>query len=177
MGRKPPPEEDQRAFAEAVRGARPLDRRGGRAVPAAGDRPVPPAPSAGNVDDGRVRGLTTIERFGERYALLAAGADRRLLRELAQARPDESLDLHGLDSAAARRALRELVEGAHQRGARRLLIIHGRGHRSGPAGPVLRDCMLDTLAAPPLCARLLAVVNAPPALGGPGAALLLLRKA
>jgi DNA-nicking Smr family endonuclease len=181
MARGPgrPDPEEQRAFAEAMRGARPLDRRSGRAVvvdpppqpgAAASNAPARPDPAHG---DAR---LETIERWGERYALLAAGADRRILRELAGAQPQDRLDLHGLDSARARRALRAFVESAHQRGARRLLVIHGRGHRSGPAGPILRDCFLDALAEAPLAARVLAVVSAPPALGGPGAALLLLRR-
>jgi DNA-nicking Smr family endonuclease len=55
-------------------------------------------------------------------------------------------------------------------------VIHGRGLHSGAAGPALRDCVLDALAAGPLACRLLAAVTAPPALGGPGAALLLLRR-
>jgi DNA-nicking Smr family endonuclease len=57
-----------------------------------------------------------------------------------------------------------------------VLVIHGRGHRSGPQGPVLRERLIEALLAPPLASALLAAVTAPPALGGPGAALLLLRR-
>jgi DNA-nicking Smr family endonuclease len=109
-----------------------------------------------------------LDRWGEQYTLLAPGTDRRMDRDLraGDQPPDASLDLHGLDSARARQALRGFVEAAHQRGCRRLLVIHGRGHRSGPAGPVLRECMLEALASPPLGPRVLAVVDASPALGG-----------
>jgi DNA-nicking Smr family endonuclease len=179
MGRAPrrPDLDDERAFAEAVRGARPLDRRTGRAVAAAPTAGVSPA-TARSIPTPGAAGprLDIVERWGERYALLATGADRRLLRELAEAQPQQSLDLHGLDGPRALRTLRAFVEKAHQQGARRLLVIHGRGHGSGPAGPVLRDCIIDALAGPPLAARVLAVTTAPPALGGPGAALILLRR-
>jgi DNA-nicking Smr family endonuclease len=179
MGRAPrrPDLDDERAFAEAVRGVRPLDRRTGRVVAAEPRASIPPAtaraiPTAGAAGPR----LDVVERWGERYALLATGADRRLLRELADAQPQQCLDLHGLDVTRARRNLRGFVEKAQQQGARRLLVVHGRGHGSGPAGPVLRDCVVDALAASPLAARVLAVITAPPALGGPGAALILLRR-
>jgi DNA-nicking Smr family endonuclease len=179
MGRAPrrPDLDDERAFAEAVRGARPLDRRTGRALatePQAGICP----PAARSIPTAGAAGprLDVVERWGERYALLATGADRRLLRELSEAQPQQCLDLHGLDGTRALRTLRVFIERAQQQGARRLLVIHGRGHGSGPAGPVLRDCIIDALAGPPLAARVLVVITAPPALGGPGAALILLRR-
>jgi DNA-nicking Smr family endonuclease len=183
MGRAPrrPDLDDERAFAQAVRGARPLDRRTGRAV--AADTPSDGAPLSPSRDARSIattgdagQRLEIVERWGERYALLASGADRRLLRELAGAEPQRSLDLHGLDAARASRTLRAFVGTAHQQGARRILVIHGRGHGSGPAGPVLRDLVIDALAGPPLAALVLAVANAPAALGGPGAALILLRR-
>src|SRR5882757_11211893 len=102
MGKAPrrPDPDDERAFAEAVRGARPLDRRTGRVVTAepslAAARPPPgrdradgSSPTAGEPGPQ----LDIVERWGERYALLATGADRRILRELAQTSPQQSLDL------------------------------------------------------------------------------------
>jgi DNA-nicking Smr family endonuclease len=172
-GRPPADPDEQRLFAEAMRGVRPLDRRTGPTVIADPAAPpaVPPSRPA------TVAPLETIELLGERYALLAPGTDRRLLRELARPSPppDATVDLHGMDAARARRALRAFVTSAQAQGCRRLLVIHGRGHRSGPAGPVLRDCVLDELAGA-LAASVLAVVTAPPPLGGPGAALVLLRR-
>jgi DNA-nicking Smr family endonuclease len=171
-----PPHRDDEAFAEAVRDARPLDRRTGRTIPVVPlelARPTPPEPRPATGAQ-----LELTERWGEHYTLLPPGGDRALVRALRAGEhpPEASLDLHGLDSDRARRAVRAFIEAAHQRGQRRLLLVHGRGHRSGPAGPVLRDCLLELLAAAPLGPRILAVVDAPRALGGPGAALVFLRR-
>jgi DNA-nicking Smr family endonuclease len=180
MGRgshRPPQWDDEAAFTEAVRGARPLDRRTGRTMPVVPlelARPAPPEPRPAAT----VAPLELTERWGEHYTLLPPGGDRALVRALraGEHRPEASLDLHGLDRERARRAARAFIEAAHQRGQRRLLLVHGRGQRSGAAGPVLRDCLLELLAAAPLGPRILAVVDAPPAMGGPGAALVLLRR-
>jgi DNA-nicking Smr family endonuclease len=184
--RKDAPAVDQAAFEEAVRGAKPLDRRTGRMVALeAGAKPLdrrtgrllPLEAGGGAAPDGEPA-LEPLERWGERYQFLAPGTDRRVARDLQrdESPPEATLDLHGMDAEAARRALRAFVDGAGLAGRRRLLVVHGRGHRSGPKGPVLRDCVLDLLASPPLAPRVLAVVNAPPPLGGLGAAVVLLRR-
>jgi DNA-nicking Smr family endonuclease len=175
-GRPPADPDEESLFADAMRGVRPLDRRSGPIVIPEPDAPPGAPPSRPSPPSAAAR-LETIELWGERYALLAPGIDRRLLRELARPLPppDATVDLHGMNAARARRALRAFVSSAQSQGCRRLLVIHGRGHRSGPAGPVLRDCVLDELAGA-LAASVLAVVTAPPALGGPGAALILLRR-
>lgn len=49
------------------------------------------------------------------------------------------LDLHGLRSEAARLALIEFLHSAHNRRLRCVRIIHGKGYRSGPRGPVLKQ--------------------------------------
>ncbi|MBN2188764.1 MAG: Smr/MutS family protein [Chitinispirillaceae bacterium] len=57
-----------------------------------------------------------------------------------------TLDLHGLTSDEASRRLRQAVESCGGRGIKELLIIHGRGLHSGPAGrPVLRDLVGEML--------------------------------
>jgi DNA-nicking Smr family endonuclease len=163
-------DDDERAFAEAMRGVRRLERPPPPA-PAGAPRPPPgrkpPSPTAT---------LKTVEDWGERRALLAADADRRLLAELRGSSPEASLDLHGLDAARASRALRAFVDDAHRKGQRRLLVIHGRGRGSGPAGPVLGACVKETLASPAVAGKVLVAVSAPPALGGGGAMLVLLRR-
>jgi DNA-nicking Smr family endonuclease len=124
--------------------------------------------------------LRAIEPLGEgdRYAYLASGESTDRLRELraGRARPEAVLDLHGQTAAAAPAALARFVASARQRGQRRLLVIHGRGHGSGPTGPVLRQLVVEQLVQGALAAELLAVASAPPALGGAGAALILLRR-
>jgi DNA-nicking Smr family endonuclease len=180
-GQTPHQDDDRRAFEQAVEGARPLaaDRRRTRPelapprTPSArttGARPTATAPVP----------LRAIEPLGqgERYAYLASGESTERLRELrsGRARPEAELDLHGQTAAAAASALVRFVASARQRGQRLLLVIHGRGHGSGPTGPVLRQQVVEQLAQGALAADVLAVASAPPALGGAGAALVLLRK-
>jgi DNA-nicking Smr family endonuclease len=163
-------DEERRLFEKAMEDVRPLGRRTGRAVPVAGG----PPPAARSPAKPAPR-LETVERWGENYALLAPGADRKLIRELRQRKSaDAELDLHGFRREEARAALLELVASARQAGQRTVLVIHGRGHRSGAEGPVLRDLVIETLA--PLVTQILAVITAPSALGGAGAALVLLRR-
>jgi len=87
----------------------------------------------------------------------ASGFDRRRLRVLrrGEIEPDLELDLHGMTSAAARRALGSALRDAIATGARCLLVVHGRGTRS-ESGPVLRDAMPGWLAEEPHGASILA---------------------
>jgi DNA-nicking Smr family endonuclease len=167
------PDDDERAFAEAMRGVRPLERP---PPPAPANAPPPRPPALGSRPPTPPATLETVEDWGERRALLAAGADRRLLAELRGSSPEAILDLHGLDAEGASRALRAFVDEAHRNGHRRLLVIHGRGRRSGPAGPVLGACVKETLASPALAGKVLVAASAPPGLGGGGAMLVLLRR-
>jgi DNA-nicking Smr family endonuclease len=180
MTRKAAPDggEDERSlFEREMEGVRPLDRRTGRIAVLAPE--PPPAlrrserPRAEPVDR-----LAVIERWGERLALLAPGVDRRKLRELgAGLQPPEAvLDLHGMTAAQAVSAFVAFIARTRGEGRRRVLVVHGRGHRSGPEGPVLRERLIEALLAQPLASAVLAAVTAPPALGGPGAAVLLLRR-
>jgi DNA-nicking Smr family endonuclease len=140
------------------------------------DRP----PVVSEVDDsaGSSPALTALDRAGERFAFVADGIDRATLRGLEDGSraPEVSLDLHGLKAPQAEARLNAFVRGAHQGGRRVLHIIHGRGLGSRQAGPVLRTLVINTLTRPPLAALILAIVSAPPGLGGPGAALILMRR-
>ena len=122
--------------------------------------------------------LRRLERAGDGFAYAAAGVDRRILRELERAeRPPEAiLDLHGRKSREAEASLEAFVRGALSGGRRIVLIIHGRGLGSGEGGPVLRQMVHDRLTQGSLSRAVLAVVAAPPRLGGSGAALVLLRR-
>lgn len=118
-----------------------------------------------------------LERVGTRVRGLAEGVDRRHLRRLerGQVAVDAELDLHGLDRREARESVREGLREAFEEGFRCVQVIHGRGLRS-EGGAVLREALPDWLAAPPLAALVLAFATAPPALGGEGATLVLLRR-
>jgi DNA-nicking Smr family endonuclease len=75
----------------------------------------------------------------------------------------DELDLHGLNRVEAAHAVADFLDQAN--GMRCVLIIHGKG-------TVLREGLR---AALPARAEVLAFVEAPPAQGGAGATLVLLK--
>lgn len=83
------------------------------------------------------------------------------------------VDLHGLRRDAARAALREFLAEAVLRRWRCVRVVHGKGLRSGPDGPVLRHLVdhwlrrVDDVAA---------FASARPAHGGTGATYVLLAR-
>jgi len=58
---------------------------------------------------------------------------------------DATLDLHGSTAEAARRRLQEFVADARAHGLCIVRIVHGKGLRSGAAGPVLESVVARTL--------------------------------
>jgi len=75
------------------------------------------------------------------------------------------------------RQVERFVAEAVGSGVRCVCVITGRGLRSGPEGPVLRDQVVRVLTQTALADSVLAVTSAPPGLGSTGALLVLLRKA
>jgi DNA-nicking Smr family endonuclease len=90
-----------------------------------------------------------------------AGFDRRRLRALRRGEidPDLEVDLHGLRSAEARRAVRAALAEAIATGARCVSIVHGRGTRS-ESGAVLRAALPEWLAEEPHAGAILAFAAA-----------------
>lgn len=86
-------------------------------------------------------------------------------------RVDGTLDLHGLREVEVEDRLARWVREQHRKGARRLLIIHGKGLRSPHGVAVLRDCVRLTLSASIATPLVHAFASAPPSLGGTGATL------
>ena len=182
--------DDRQAFEAAVAGAKPVDRRRARLVlppprrdPAApAGRRAREAARGGRDSDGDQAGSPVGDRVirtvGEETTIAASGIDRRVLRELRAhgARPELTLDLHGLRREAALRSLELFLARARASGKRRVLIIHGRGLGSGGPGPVLRQAVLESLASGACAPLVLAAASAAPRLGGPGATMVLLRK-
>jgi DNA-nicking Smr family endonuclease len=169
-------DDDDEAFAEAVRGARPLAQRDARVT-------APPA-----TPEPRRKRLATpalspasfiVEQTGDTIAGRAPDVSLKVMRELrGGAHPVEArLDVHGRHRADALRALKSFVAGTHARGARGLLVIHGRGHGSDAGGPVLRPAIWDWLAsAAAERSGVMAYVSARPRDGGAGATMILLRR-
>jgi DNA-nicking Smr family endonuclease len=68
---------------------------------------------------------------------------RRVMRDLRRGKfaVQEELDLHGLTRQEARDALQGFIEHCIRRRLRCVRIVHGKGRRSGPAGPVLKQAV------------------------------------
>ncbi|HSZ81247.1 MAG TPA: Smr/MutS family protein [Polyangia bacterium] len=182
-------DDDASAFAEAMRGAKPLAAQvGARArVPAR-----PPTPSTGRARGGDVptRILASDDAFeasatfaiatvGDAIEGRAKGVDVKLLRRLkaGELRVEARLDLHGRKRDDARGALERFVADARAQGRRCVLVVHGRGAHSADDTPVLKPMVWRWLAASSLAASaVLAFASARPAQGGAGATLVLVRQ-
>lgn len=105
---------------------------------------------------------------------MRSGLSRMALRKLRRGTwpTQDQLDLHGLNSDAARKLLQEFLHDATQRNYRCVLVIHGKGLNSRGGEAVLRKLARHWLAQHP---SVLGFCNAPPADGGSGAVLVLLK--
>ncbi|HEY7373272.1 MAG TPA: Smr/MutS family protein [Polyangia bacterium] len=173
-GGRPSDDDDDHAFAEAMRGARPLARGHERVTGAS-------AAAAPRRTRAAVAALSpfVVEQDGDAIAGRARDVALKLLHELRCGTHaiEARLDLHGRGRQRALRDLERFVAGASTRGARCLLVIHGRGHGSDAGGPVLRPAIWEWLASG-AAARggVMAFVSARPADGGGGATLVFLRR-
>ena len=86
-------------------------------------------------------------------------------------RIEAELDLHGCNGREAQAELVAFLAAATARGLRCVRIIHGKGMRSGPRGPVLKQTVNTLLRR---AERVLAFTSARPRDGGTGATLALL---
>jgi DNA-nicking Smr family endonuclease len=166
-------DDDDRAFEEAMRGARPLERAPTRVVAspfgqARRKASAAPAPSP-----------FIVEQTADAIAGRARDVAAKLLRELRGGAHaiDARLDLHGRERAEALREIERFVASSAARGARALLVIHGRGRGSDAGGPILRPAVWEWLAgAAAERAGVMAFTSARPRDGGDGATLVLLRR-
>ena len=83
------------------------------------------------------------------------------------------MDLHGLTAAAATAALDDFIAEARRRRLSCVRIVHGKGRRSGPAGPILKDVVRRRLAE---SEAVLAFAAADARHGGSGAVHVLLER-
>ena len=82
------------------------------------------------------------------------------------------IDLHGLNASEAHAALAAFVSEAAARGRRCVRVVHGKGLRSGPGGPVIKRRIGRWLRRRD---EVLAYASARPVDGGTGAVYVLLR--
>jgi DNA-nicking Smr family endonuclease len=105
---------------------------------------------------------------------LSNGLNRMTLRRLRRGDwlPQDSLDLHGLSSDAARRLLVEFLHHATRQGLRCVNVIHGKGWRSEGREGILKILTRHWLVQHP---KVLAFCEPPQNAGGGGAVLVLLK--
>ncbi len=159
----------------------------------AGVRPLPQAPRRARARP-RPRSLAGFTRAGSQEllreshataadpAVLDAGDElsfrrtyvrEEVMRKLqrGQIAVEAEIDLHGLRRHAAHEALRQFLNDCVRRGLRCVRVIHGKGLRSGPGGPVLKLVVHHWLRK---VENVAAFAAARPADGGSGAVYVLL---
>lgn len=107
-------------------------------------------------------------------AWVAPGIGPEVLRQLRRAfwPVGAHLDLHGLNSDEARLALTNFIETSQIHGTRCIRIVHGKGYGSTDGQSVLKARVAQWLTQ---LKAISAFASAPPAHGGQGALLVLLR--
>ena len=173
--------DDARLFRESIGAVRPLASKS----IATHTRKPPPAPHPAQFerDEAAVKGELldsaidpAAHEIGEELLYLRDGHSPQLLKRLRRGHfsVGDEIDLHQMDERTARAALDEFLADCKRRGIRCVRIVHGKGLRSGSAGPVLKR-MVDRV----LRRRddVLAFASARPAQGGTGATVMLLHKA
>lgn len=172
------PEDEARAFREAMSGVRPLagPRRvvgqgaAGAPRPGAARRPQSPRPTGA---------ASAVAVQGDGASGRAPGVSARELRALrtGDRRPEARLDLHGMTRDEALLAVERFVQQCRRGGLRAVLVIHGRGLNSDGSGPVLRPALAGWLAGVAATRTgVMAFAPAPARWGGSGATLILLRR-
>ena len=172
-------EDDVALFRAAVRDAVPLRAPARRASARPAHPPVPVQSLLDEhaaLDESRNAVLNdeTALETGEDVAYVREGVSRQVLRRLRRGHwvVQDQLDLHGLTRAEAREALAEFLRAAVGRARRCVRIVHGKGLGSKNREPVLKGKVKVWLARRE---EVLAFCQAPPAQGGSGAVLVLLR--
>jgi len=141
-----PDSDELEAFRDAVRDVRPL-----AAEPRVSKRRKPRPRAAFRRRD-EVAVLEESIRFtalelevesGDELSFRRPGVQDGVMRKLrrGQYRLEAEIDLHGLTLPEAKQGLREFLAQALLRQLRCIRIVHGKGLRSGPRGPVLKNAV------------------------------------
>ena len=163
--------EDAALFRAAVGAVQPLPEQN-RITPQTSprkpllDRPAAPVTIPDTLSD------SAAENAPDEF--LSNGLSRMTLRKLRRGTwpIQDSLDLHGNNTEAARKLLQEFLHEAAQRNLRCVLVIHGKGLNSQGGEAVLRKLTRHWLAQH---TQVLGYCDAQPRNGGSGAVLVLLK--
>lgn len=146
-------------------------------------RPAPPPPKATQRERDEARVLEELAHApidyaevetGEEISYLRPGLQQRVLTRLKRGhwRIEDELDLHEMNLKAATASIRHFIAEADRERMSCVRIIHGKGLRSGPAGPQLKRLTARLLSRHE---RVAAFASTPPHDGGTGAVYVLLR--
>jgi len=170
-------DDDAALFREAVGHVRRLDKE--RVYPTPSGRPA--VPLQRDLDDQAVMDelasapfdFSSIEN-GDELQWLQPGLRPRILTRLRRGhwRVQDEIDLHQMTVKAASGSVRTFLQEAERDGLSCVKIIHGKGLRSGPAGPRLKQMTARILTRRD---RVVAFASAPPHDGGTGAVYVLLK--
>jgi DNA-nicking Smr family endonuclease len=178
--RPPPPEavsvDDAALFRAAIGPVRELE------IPEAPPAPPRPAPRPRQREADEAAALEASHSFptafeaslyGEAVDYRVDAVPPRVLRRLKRGHysVQDEIDLHRMTAAEAEIALRRFLQECRDAELHCVCIVHGKGLRSGPEGPVLKGLVEHWLQRR---ADVLAFASAPPAQGGTGAVLVLL---
>jgi DNA-nicking Smr family endonuclease len=110
---------------------------------------------------------------GDNMSFQRSSITRKTMRELrrGKCRIQEEIDLHGCTRPEARALLETFINDCVDHGLSCIRIIHGKGMRSGPEGPVLKSAVGHWLQE---WDKVLAFCPARPSDGGTGAVYVLL---
>ena len=174
-------DKDRDAFAKAMQGVKPL-QRDERAAPPKKNRPNKRSANSAQSQvmsqilstDGTVN-PDEIEQLGEEIAFRRPSVPEKIFRQLRRGRfsVEAEADLHGLSVNEAKLLLREFICEAALDGLGCVRVVHGKGLRSGPGGPVLKGNVHRWLSQ---WDEVLAFVTALARDGGSGAVYVLLRR-
>jgi DNA-nicking Smr family endonuclease len=171
--------DDLEALRQALAGVKPLARPRRQALRAS---PPPPVPAQTRRDERAALAESLEGPLSEEDALesgveltyLREGVSRLALRRLRRGHwvVQDALDLHGMNRVEAAEQVARFLRAAAHRGLRCVRIVHGKGLGSRNREPVLKGKLRAWLAPRD---EVLAFCQAPPAEGGSGALLVLLK--
>jgi len=184
----PPPAPEKtgdQLWAEALQGARPIERGADRVAP------PPPRGAEGEVWHPDLEAIDALRALvsGDAPFDLAdtdefiegrvAGMDQNVVRKLRRGEfaIQGHIDLHGLTRDEAKREVDAFLRSSRAAGKRCVLVVHGRGLHSKDQLPILKDALRTWLATARFARHVLAFATARPVDGGAGAIYVLLRRA
>ena len=172
----PSDDDDLHAFRRAVADVRPLPQKRRAPTP----RPRPRARFARAEREDVLRESLVVPDdpaaldTGEHVSFRRPNVREEVLRKLkrGQFAVEAEIDLHGMGRHVAHVALRQFLNDCVLRGMHCVRVIHGKGLRSGPGGPVLKHVVTHWLRR---FENVVAFASARPVDGGTGAVYVLLK--